>query len=174
MNIWRGANYAANGRVLLMLESTYGMVDANGVQMQDDEYFRHWNVRHREPAWWDPTFNNLYAACAQPGESRLDWLNKIAFFNLWPYNIGATNSVKVTDAQLRQGAATLPERLAAVAPRVVWIASMRVQRVPGVLAAIRAAGAHPVLSVHPASWHGPVPKLTAAWAEVAEKTKEAA
>jgi len=141
------------------------MVDASGVQMTEREYLLQWSVRHNEPAWLDPTFSNLCKACAAPGESRLDWLNKIAFLNLWPHNLGDSNDDKVTDAQLRDGAATLPERLADVAPRVVWIASMRVQRVPGVVEAIHAAGARLVRSVHPASWHGPVPKLAAAWAE---------
>lgn len=168
INAWVGAGYASAGRILLLMESTHGMVGADGVQMPESVYVREWCARYAEPGWnREATFAAIYKACATNGESRLEWWNRVAFFNLWPDNLGPNNSTKATPAQLRAGAAMLPERLRALSPppQVVWVASTRTHSTPGVVEAIRASGAHPVLSAHPVSWNDPIPKLAAAWAE---------
>jgi hypothetical protein len=166
-NAWIGANCASSGRILLLMESTHGMLGADGVQMLESVYVREWCARHADPDYRDATFAALYKACATNGESRLEWWNRIAFFNLWPENLGPNNSTKATSAQLRAGAAMLPDRLRALAPppRVVWVASTSTHQTLGVVEAIRAVGAHGVLSVHPVSRGNPIPKLAAAWAE---------
>ena len=108
LNAWVGARYDECGRVLIVCESTYGMVGDDGMQMLDQDYVPAWCIHHAESRWRDRTFNALYKACAAGGEGRLDFFNRVAFLNLWPHNLGATTDTKVKQSQLREGATTLP------------------------------------------------------------------
>lgn len=149
INAWIGARYAQYGRVLILLESTYG---EPGARQHDDVL-----------AWArggvDRTFEAIYRSCANDGDDRLEFFNLLACINLVPDAIGPTNDHKVTEALLRSGAATLQERLRELQPRVVWVASARVQ--PYALPVIKALGMRSVLSNHPSRATGPA--LRAAW-----------
>lgn len=159
LNAWRGPRYEECGRVLIMCESTYGMIGPDGVQMTDQDYVPHWCARPFNYSY-DPTFAKLCKGSWDTPESRPAWWSRVAFCNLWPHDLGSTNADKVSDAQLRAGAATLPDRLKLLDPLVVWVASVRSQ--PYALPAIRAYGARVVISDHPA--RASYINLAAAWA----------
>lgn len=116
LNAWIGAHYVKQGRILILLESTYGEADAT--------------QRGDVLAWvnggTDRTFEALYRSGATPGESRLQLFDRFACMNLVPEPLGATNDSKVTDAQLRAAVATLSARLDRLNPAVAWIASKRI------------------------------------------------
>jgi hypothetical protein len=149
INAWVGARYEEGGRVLVLLESTYGQA---GVQQRDD-------VLAWAKGGQDRTFEALYRACAADGESRLAFFDLVACMNLVPDAIGSTNDHKVTDALLRAGAASLDARLQLLKPSVVWIASVRSQ--PHALSIVQRFGARAVWSIHPA--RAPRAILRAAW-----------
>jgi hypothetical protein len=115
LNAWIGSRYEECGRVLILLESTYG--NPHATQRGD--------VLAWASGSKDPTFQKIWKANAQTDESRLDLFNRLACMNLWPEPIGANNQVKVSEAQLRLGARTLVARLDLITPEVIWIASKR-------------------------------------------------
>ena len=149
LNAWIGARYAECGRILILLESTYGEPGAR----QDSDVV----------AWGaggvDRTFEAIHRSCATKSDARLDFFNSLACINLVPDAIGPTNDRKVTDAQLRTGAATLLERLRELRPRVVWIASARARKYA--VPVVEAFGARIVVSNHPSRARSSV--LRAAW-----------
>jgi hypothetical protein len=115
--------------------------------MFESEYVPGWCINHALPGWRDRTLDALYRTSPHAQDSRRAVFERIAFMNLVPENLGATNDVKVTDAQLRAGAATLSDRLHHIRPRVIWLASKRIQRFA--LPIALAYGAIVVRSKHP-------------------------
>src|SRR5262249_14813222 len=129
LNAWIGARYAECGRAVLLLQSTWGAV----VSPQRED------VRWFIEGGRDATFGRLHRTCAGRGESRLDFFNRFACMNLYEPPVGPANESKVTDEQLRAGAATLFARLTKLRPRTVWIASKRAA--PFAVAVIKEYGA---------------------------------
>ncbi len=137
VNAWMGQRYAACGRVLLLLESTYGEPSAT----------QHGDVLAWAEGGMDRTFSRLHRACAEPEESRLDFFNRFACMNMVPEPLGKSNAIKVNDRQLRAGAATLAKRLKVLRPRAVWVATKRAA--PFAVPVIESFGALAIVTAHP-------------------------
>jgi hypothetical protein len=152
MKAWVGTRYPECGRVLILLESTYGAPDAT----------QHGDVEDWIATGNDATFSRLHRVLAEAGESRRAFFDRFACMNVVDEPIGATNASKVTPAQLRAGAATLPQRLHRLAPRTVWLATKRARdyAAPHITARLIATS-HPL---YPANISDA--RLREAWAEV--------
>jgi len=135
LNAWVGSDYDAGGRLLILLESTWG----GGTQKED--------VLSWAAGGLDATFSRMYRVLAAPGEGRLDFFNRFACMNLVPDSLGPTTESKVTTAQLRQGASTLLERLELLKPRAIWVASKKAG--PFAVPIVEQYGAHLVYTAHP-------------------------
>ena len=66
LNAWVGSDYDAGGRLLILLESTWG----GGTQKED--------VLSWAAGGLDATFSRMYRVLAAPGEGRLDFFNRFA------------------------------------------------------------------------------------------------
>lgn len=89
----------------------------------------------------------MHRVLADSGESRLEFFQRFACMNLVADSLGPTNATKVSQAQLRQGAATLLERLEQLSPSAVWVASKRAA--PFAVPIVIRYGAHVVRTAHP-------------------------